>query len=151
MPFILISSSFFFSFWLFNSLVPERPPFPIIMRITAVYSIPNIVRIVVVDTNPISHDAIMETTAILTMSGIKRTMAILTIIGNDDSSETRELNNKNEKNEEKIGMKGIFLNSRFVWSISMGRILKRKREGKWCFCSHVQGVLSSGMEEIFWT
>jgi len=48
-------------------------------------------------------DVIMETTPILTMSGIKRTTTILTIIGNDDNSGTRELNNQDgKKNEEEI-------------------------------------------------
>jgi len=37
------------------------------------------------------------------MSGIKRTTTILTIIGNNDNSETRELNNQDgKKNEEEI-------------------------------------------------
>ena len=48
-------------------------------------------------------DVIMETTPILTMSRIKRTTTILTIIGNDDNSGTRELNNQDgKKNEEEI-------------------------------------------------
>ena len=46
---------------------------------------------------------IMETTPILNMSGIKRTTMVLTIIGSDDNSATRELNNQDgKKNEEEI-------------------------------------------------
>jgi Icc-related predicted phosphoesterase len=46
-------------------------------------------------------DVIMETTPILIMSEIKRTTMILTIIGNDDNSGTRELNNQDERRMKK--------------------------------------------------